>query len=170
MDDPMDGTKSRTYLKWQTDYSEHERRIQKRFKTYHDFDVQPNPLVQEPSFHQFPRIQSSQSSGSSDMPNITWSLSEIDEWANSYPKMRRWMQITWWTPMPEIPIKKTDNFTSTIAYCSIGDITYTMLFCLDLNMIRMMSKTDRYWRSFGGSCIRDIKKHGHQWKPPEDYF
>ena len=100
----------------------------------------------------------------------SWTLAEIYEWANRCPRMKRWMQVTWWSPVPWAPIQPTDNLTFTMAYTSIGDVTYSIMFCLEIQMIRTMGAADRYWRSFGRYCIRDIGRHGHSWTPPEDYF
>ena len=100
----------------------------------------------------------------------SWTLDEIYEWANRCPRMKRWMQVTWWSPVPWAPIRPTDNLTFTMAYTSIGDVTYSIMFCLEIQMIRTMGAADLYWRSFGRYCIRDIGRHGHSWTPPEDYF
>ena len=131
-----------TYAQWQRDYAEHESRMQNPFR-------RKKPRTDDIN---------------------TWTLDEIDEWANKCPRMRRWMQRTWWSPVPTVPIAKTDNLTSTVAYISIGDVTYRIMFCLECKMIARMRNTDKYWNSFGEYCIKDIGKYGHMWVPPENYF
>eukprot|EP00959_Pyramimonas_sp_CCMP1952_P400873 8399955-Pyramimonas_sp.AAC.1 len=93
----MASSSTMTYVQWQRDYAEHESWMQNQVR------------------RKKPRTD--------DMD--TWTFDEIDEWANKCPRMRRWMQITW-SPVPGVPIAKTDNLTSTVAYISIGDVTYRM--------------------------------------------
>ena len=103
------------------------------------------------------------------MESITGWQNPYVTWANKHPHMVRWMKTTWWTPVPAEPVERTESITSTIAVC-IGDITYYILFCLATKMIGRMMCAGKYWNTFGKYAIRDISKHGNNWKPPEDYF
>ena len=143
-----------TYVEWERDYEQCEARVLKKHKKSGEHQ------------HQYPHV----GLGDKETPHETWTNDEIYAWAKRIPKMKRWMEITWWTPLTPVDTKTTDNFSSTMAFCNIGDVTYTVLFMLGIPQIRIMCSADRYWRTFSRYAIRDIRRHGYQWIPPENYF